>query len=435
MSKKKKTYILLIMPHQKKRPVHYCKIHRKTPAAGRCAVCKAWVCKQCSSKILHQLYCDTCHPKHPSQQTADIAAPKPDSPAPAASQTKPSITFRSLVLLAGITLALCSIVFGVWNMRFAADLSMQNRILKEKRSDLLNQIKDRNQEISALQSTLDSLKNLIDIVVPKKKNSFVFRSDLAMPPLINGLPVSFDNGTPQKRLVCLTFDGSSFANAAKDILDTLGSRGVKATMFISGEFMRKFPDIVVRIVREGHEPGNHTFSHPHLTSYAQDQTQSLLPAITEAYLARELGKTDSLFRALTGVLLAPLWRAPYGEYNRIICIWAQHAGFLHIGWRQGKTWKQGLDSNDWIPDEESRGYHTPQEVYDKIIALASGPENGISGGIILMHLGTVRTQKDRQVHLMLGKLIDTLRSLNYRFVPVSEMMKESGVDIGLLKHS
>jgi peptidoglycan-N-acetylglucosamine deacetylase len=193
--------------------------------------------------------------------------------------------------------------------------------------------------------------------------------------------------------------------------------------------------VVLRIVREGHEAGNHTFSHPHLTSYTQDQTQSLLPTITEAYLARELGKTDSLFHALTGVPLAPLWRAPYGEYNRVICIWAQHAGFLHIGWRQGRTWKQGLDSNDWIPDEESRGYHTPEEVFEKIIALAGGSENGISGGIILMHLGTVRMQKDRQVHVMLGKLIDTLRSLNYRFVPVSEMIKESGVEISLLKRS
>ena len=332
-------------------------------------------------------------------------------------------------------LVLCGIVFGVWNMRFAADLSMQNRILKEKRSDLLNQIKDRNQEISALHSVLDSLKNFIDASMPKKKNPFVFRSDLTMPPLINGLPVSFDNGTSRKRLVCLTFDGSSFANAANDILDTLGSRNVKATMFLSGQFIRKYPEVVLRIVRDGHEAGNHTFSHPHLTSYTQDQTQSLLSTITEAYLARELGKTDSLFRALTGMPLAPLWRAPYGEYNRIICIWAQHAGFLHIGWRQGRTWKQGLDSNDWIPDEESHGYHTPQEVYDKIVTLASNPENGISGGIILMHLGTVRMQKDRQVHVMLGKLIDILRSLNYRFVPISEMLKESGVDIGLLKRN
>jgi len=318
-------------------------------------------------------------------------------------------------------------------MRSAADLSTQNRMLKEKRSDLLNQIKERNQEISALRNALDSLKNLVDMSVSKKKNPFVGRSDLTVPPLINGLPLSFENGAAQKRLVCLTFDGGSFASAANDILDTLGSRNVKATMFLSGQFIRKYPEVVLRIVHDGHEAGNHTFSHPHLTSYSQDQTQSLLPTITEAYLARELGKTDSLFHALTGAPLAPLWRAPYGEYNRIICIWAQHAGFLHIGWRQGRTWKQGLDSNDWIPDEESRGYHSPQEVYDKIVALAGNSENGISGGIILMHLGTVRTQKDRQVHVILGKLIDTLRSLNYRFVTVTEMLKESGVDIALLK--
>ena len=423
------------MAYQKKRTVHYCKIHRKTPAAGRCAICKAWVCKQCSSRVSRQLHCEKCLPKKPLPPTADTVVLKSAQQALATVPFQLPATLRSRVFLAGLTLALLGIVFGVWNMRSGANVSMQNRMLKEKRSELLNQIKERNQEISALRNTLDSLKNFVDITASKKKNPFAFRSDIAIPPLINGLPLSFENGTAQKRLVCLTFDGGSFASAANDILDTLGSRNVKATMFLSGQFIRKYPGVVLRLVREGHEAGNHTFSHPHLTSYTQDQTQSLLPTITEAYLARELGKTDSLFRALTGVPLAPVWRAPYGEYNRIICIWAQHAGFLHIGWRQGRTWKQGLDSNDWIPDEESRGYHTPEEVYEKIVALAGGYENGISGGIILMHLGTMRTQKDRQVHVILGKLIDTLRTLNYRFVTVTEMLKESGVDIALLKRS
>ena len=339
------------------------------------------------------------------------------------------------MFFASILLALFGILFSFWNMHATAELSAQNRILKEKRSELLDQIKERNREISDLRSTLDSLNHYIDRTVTKKKNPFVFRNDLSGLSLLNGLPMSFDNGRPDKRLVCLTFDGGSVANAATDILDTLKSRNVKATMFLTGQFVKKYPDVVLRLVREGHEAGNHTFSHPHLTSFAQDQTQSILPAITEAYLDRELGKTDSLFHILTGVPLAPLWRAPYGEYNRTICIWAQKAGFLHVGWRQGRTWKLGLDSNDWISDEGSSGYHTPQEVYDKIVALANRPENGINGGIILMHLGTVRTQKDKQVHLMLGRLIDTLRSLNYRFVPISEMLKESGIDIGTLKHS
>jgi peptidoglycan/xylan/chitin deacetylase (PgdA/CDA1 family) len=421
------------MPHQKKKAVHHCATHRKVPATGRCVVCKTWVCRQCSQKVSNQLFCLHCAPK---KLLPEVSGPSPTTPAePSPPQMPQRYSMRSLVLLAGITLALCGIVFGVLTLRYAADVSAQLGELKEKRSDLLEQIKARNREIAALQRTTDSLKGLVDSSSPKKKTTFALRSDCFVPSPVNGLPVSFDNGSTEKRLVCLTFDGSSFSNAAPDILDTLSSRGVKATFFLSGDFIRKFHEVVLRIARDGHETGNHTFHHPHLTSYAQDQTQSLLPSVNDAFISHELAATDSLYRAATGTALMPLWRAPYGEFNRVICLWAQHAGFLHVGWRQGRTWRQNLDSNDWIPDEETRGYHSPQEVYDKIVSLASGPGTGISGGIILMHLGTVRTQKDKQVHLMLGKLIDTLRSLNYRLVPVSEMLRESGVDVNLLKRS
>jgi peptidoglycan/xylan/chitin deacetylase (PgdA/CDA1 family) len=421
------------MHHQKKRSFRHCKIHPEIQALGRCSKCKSFVCNQCSKKILHQLYCDRCAPKKSPGETAAPPPPEVVLPLPQTqTHSRQPQKLQSLVLLAGITLALCGLVFGVWNMKNTAELSTQNNLLREKRIELLKQIKVRNQEISSLRRQLDSLQSVNNTSDKNKPLSF-FPPSYSLPPQIPGLPISFDNGSPQKRLVCLTFDGGAIANAAIDILDTLNSRGVKATMFLSGEFLRKYTDIVLRIVRDGHEAGNHLFSHPRLTSYSIDGTQSLLQNISEGYLAHELFKTDSLFRVITGIPLAPFWRAPYGEYNRIICAWAQHAGFIHVGWRQGKTWKQGLDSNDWIPDEESRGYRTPQEVYDKIVGLATESENGICGGIILMHLGTVRTQKDKQVHQMLGRLIDTLRSLNYRFVPVSEMLKESGVDIRLLK--
>jgi peptidoglycan/xylan/chitin deacetylase (PgdA/CDA1 family) len=337
------------------------------------------------------------------------------------------------MVLSAVTLALCGIVFGVLNVRQAHDLSAQNTSLKEKRIELLGQIRERNREISELRARLDSLPGRAASAPVVRKSVFVFRSDLNVPPETEGIPISFDNGTTQKRLLCLTFDGGDQANAAAEILDTLKSRNVKATMFLTGRFVKRYPDVVSRIISDGHEIGSHTFSHPHLTSFVQDHTQTVLPTVTEAYLRHELVETDSLFQSLFGARLAPLWRAPYGEYNRTICLWAQHAGFLHVGWRQGRTWKLGLDSNDWTPDEETPGYHTPQEVFDKIVGLAQSPGTGINGGIILMHLNTARQQKDRQVHFILGKLIDTLASGGYRFVTVGEMLKESGVDITRLK--
>ena len=338
--------------------------------------------------------------------------------------------FSSLVVPASITLAFCGIVFGLWLLRMNQGLSLSNAALREKRAELLIQIKERNQEIALLKSRLETVSTATDSVSLKHKGRFV--AGFYQQPTVSGLPVSFDNGTTGKKLVALTFDGSDHSNAAADILDTLKSRGIKATMFLSGMFIRKHPDVVRSILANGHEVGNHTFSHPHLTTYVQDHIQSTLPGVGEAFLCRELAKTDSEFYALTRSRLVPLWRAPYGEYNRMLCVWAQHAGYLHVGWRHGKTWRQSLDSNDWIPDEETSGYHSPQEVLEKIVSIANGSENGVSGGIILMHLGTVRPDKDRQVHRILGKLIDALSALGYRFVTVSGLLADSGVDVGVL---
>lgn len=357
---------------------------------------------------------------------------------PPAEATRLPVRVSSLpvpVFFAAGALALCILAFGAWNMRRAADLSAQNTTLKEKRLELLGQIKQRNLEISELRYRLDSLMSGTGVAPVAGQNPVVRRHGFTAVPKIEGLPISFDNGTTSKRLVCLTFDGNDLANAAQDILDTLASRNVKATMFLTGRFILKHPDMVGRIIAGGHEVGSHTFSHPHLTSYAKDHTQTILPSVTEALLCEELAKTDSVFRSLAGRPLAPLWRAPYGESNPVICAWAQRAGFIQVGWRQGRTWKLGLDSNDWTPDDETPGYHTPREVYDKIVGLAQGPDPGICGGIILMHLGTARTQKNAQVHLIVGKLIDTLQLLGYRFVIVTEMLRESGVDIARLKHS
>jgi peptidoglycan/xylan/chitin deacetylase (PgdA/CDA1 family) len=336
---------------------------------------------------------------------------------------------HTLVLLAGITLGLCGLMFGLWNMRSVRALSAQNDSLMEKRSELVSQIRERNREIAALGSRLDSVRMSLQ---PAAAHAASFEGMLST---VGGLPVSFDNGSARKKLVALTFDGGDRANAVADILDTLLSRNVKATMFLTGEFMLRQRDAVRLIVSRGHEIGSHTFSHPHLTSFGQDHTQTTLPSVTEAFLARELAKTDSVFSAVYGARLSPLWRSPYGEHNRTICAWAQRAGFLHIGWGQGRTWRKNLDSNDWTPNEETAGFHTPQEVFDKIVALAGEPPYGINGGIILMHLGTVRREREKQVHLIVGRLIDTLSAMGYRMVTVSELLRESGVDTGPLVKS
>ena len=345
-----------------------------------------------------------------------------------------STPYLRLMLLAAITLGLCGLVFGLWEIRQYAAMKIDVETLKKKRIELIDYIRDANLEIASLKSQLDSLRQgRMTAPNPNNKKAAVM-SELIAPSAksTKGLPLSFDNGNIDNKIVALTFDGGSLSNAADDILDTLKSRNIKATIFLTGNFIRASPSVVKRLAADGHEVGNHTFSHPHLTAWEQDHTHTTLPAVSASFLCQELSRTDAQYYLLTGSHLSPIWRAPFGEKNHSICEWAQGCGYLHIGWRQGKSWRQGLDSNDWIESEEIPGFHSPEEVLKKIMDIAREQPYGINGGIILMHLGTVRKDPTTQMHRLLGKLIDDLRGLGYSFATVSEMLKESGVDVKLL---
>jgi len=243
-----------------------------------------------------------------------------------------------------------------------------------------------------------------------------------------GLPYTINNGSVDKKLIALTFDGGSNANAAIEIIDTLASRGVKSTMFLTGSFIRRFPKIVERLAAEGHELANHTMTHPSMTTYSETKKQTTRPEISRQTVINELTRAERLLAERTGLSFAPLWRSPYGEYNREICQWALDAGYLHIGWKKGRTWRENLDSNDWITDTNSPSFKTPDEVFYKIINMANQPL-GVNGGIVLMHLGTERKERSMQVHLILGRLIDTLREMEYEAVTVSELLYQSEIDI------
>jgi peptidoglycan/xylan/chitin deacetylase (PgdA/CDA1 family) len=341
-----------------------------------------------------------------------------------------------LVFLAGRAIGLCGVSFGLLELRTNLRLASDVEDFKEKRIELIEHIKRRNREIATLRSVIDSIRECSGMAASRKKNTATVAAGhiplLAAGP--TGLPLSFDNGTNTEKVVALTFDGGSLDNAAGAILDTLRSRNVKATVFVTGRFIVSYPDDIRRLVAEGHEVGNHTFSHAHLTSWATSHTQTTLSTVSQAFLCRELFLTDSLLLSVTGRHCSHVWRAPFGEKNREICLWAQGCGYIHTGWGQGKIWRLNLDSNDWIPDEETPGYHTPEEVLDKILVLSRNEPYGINGGIILMHLGTVRKDPRSQIYRILGTLIDSLIQQGYSFVTVSEMMKKSGIDVSQLQN-
>ncbi|MDZ7374538.1 MAG: polysaccharide deacetylase family protein [candidate division KSB1 bacterium] len=239
------------------------------------------------------------------------------------------------------------------------------------------------------------------------------------PPSPSYLARSLDRGPSEERVLALTFDGGSLNNAGDEILDYLRAENVRATFFLTGEFIRRYPETVRRIVREGHQVGNHTWSHPHLTSWEQNRRHSTLPGLTCERLHDELRKTAELFRQVTGVEMSPYWRAPYGEQNDEIRGWAAELGYRHVGWTLGRDVNHSMDTMDWVADPRSPAYLTADQIAERILRMAREEPCGACGAIVLMHMGSERNGDFP--HRKLPEIIRGLKDLGYRLVTIGEM--------------
>jgi peptidoglycan/xylan/chitin deacetylase (PgdA/CDA1 family) len=222
-------------------------------------------------------------------------------------------------------------------------------------------------------------------------------------------------GPADRPELLVSFDGGSSDRGARQILDALRERGIRTTVFLTGDFIRRHPDLARRIAQDSHEVGNHTDTHPHLTTYAKDGRQATRPGVDRAFVARQLQSTAQAWRAATGRELAPLWRAPFGEQNGEIRGWAALEGYWHVGWTGGRA---GLDGLDWVSDPSSRAYRSAGRVVDRLIS------NAESGGIILLHLGSDR---DDPVAPRVPELLDALARRGFRFSRASDFLNRMGL--------
>lgn len=234
------------------------------------------------------------------------------------------------------------------------------------------------------------------------------------------LAKDFSRGGLDEKRIALTFDGDYEDNITSEILDILKEENVRCTLFITGRFMRRYGDLVKRMMEENHVIGNHTWTHPHLTSFEKNRKHDTLPDISEKLLHQELMKTAELFYQITRKKMAPYWRAPYGEHNAEIRTWAAGAGFRQIGWTLGKSWADGMDTLDWVADTSATYYHSADEIAEKIITFGDGKKSGANGAVILMHLGSQRNGD--YPHLKLPQIIQEMKKKGYTFVTIPEML-------------
>jgi peptidoglycan/xylan/chitin deacetylase (PgdA/CDA1 family) len=186
----------------------------------------------------------------------------------------------------------------------------------------------------------------------------------------------------------LTFDAHAEMHGARQLLALLRERHIHATIFVTGTFAERFPELLREAVHDGHELGNHTYSHPHLTTWAQNHRHDTLPSVTRAMLQSELKRTEQAVIAAVGRPPALLWRAPYGEQNAEIRGWAAEIGYRHVDWTRAAN--DALDALDWVEDRRQRRYLGAEAMARHLLTFERRTGVPLAGSIILMHLGSGR---------------------------------------------
>lgn len=221
----------------------------------------------------------------------------------------------------------------------------------------------------------------------------------------------------------LTFDAHAAEHGARELLAILRERGVRATIFVTGRFALESPDILRQVAADGHEIGNHSFSHPHLTTWDADRSHRLRQGVTREFLHDELRRTAEAIEAAVGRPPSRFWRAPYGEHNATIRAWAAELGLVQVDWTRAPT--DGLDSLDWVDDPRRRNYLGVDAMTRRLLGFEAKHGVPLAGAIILMHLGSTRPEPP--LLEVVPAFLDETDRRGLRPVPVGELVRLGGV--------
>ncbi|WP_245600148.1 polysaccharide deacetylase family protein [Paenibacillus harenae] len=187
-----------------------------------------------------------------------------------------------------------------------------------------------------------------------------------------------------EKLVALTFDDGPDIRYTTDILDILKEKGVKATFFVVGQQVKKNPEVLKRIVDEGHAIGNHSYNHKDLSKLNKQQ------------ILEEMSTNDAIIKDAVG-FTPTMFRAPYGAVSDTLKNVLKANNRKLIGWN--------VDTRDWAG--------TPPSDMREMIRTETKP-----GGIILMHSFGGKHIKNT-VEALPG-IIDDLEEMGYSFVAADQ---------------
>ena len=193
-----------------------------------------------------------------------------------------------------------------------------------------------------------------------------------------------------EKILYLTFDAGYENGNTPAILDALKKHHAPATFFIVGNYIQTSPNLVKRMIAEGHTVGNHTFHHPDMSKIA-----------TKKSFSEELESLEKLFEETTGQTMTRFYRPPQGKYSESNLQMAKELGYHTFFW--------SLAYVDWYEDRQP----THEEAFQKLLGRIH------PGAIVLLH-STSRTNAE-----ILDELLTKWEEMGYSFHALEELTQKT----------
>lgn len=193
-------------------------------------------------------------------------------------------------------------------------------------------------------------------------------------------------GSPDKKVLYLTFDAGYENGYTPKILDALKKHDVKATFFVVGNYVKTAPDLVKRMLEDGHIVGNHTFTHPDMSKISDMES-----------FKKEMCSLEDAYKEVTGQDIKKFYRPPQGKYSENNLKLANELGY--------KTFFWSLAYVDWYVDKQP----TKEEAFEKLLPRTH------PGAIVLLH-STSKTNAD-----ILDELLSKWKQDGYSFGTLDEL--------------
>ena len=285
---------------------------------------------------------------------------------------------RIIILLSCLLLLDASVVLTRWVLY--DEKKEYASFLRENREEIEGLGFEKRQDLTlpfTIQQGKESPRPAVADVPPQgkealKRLSWWYRSNLEHEPVwaeqsLKELLADYGGiyqGDANSKKIYLTFDAGYENGYTGQILDILQKHKVKAAFFITGHYLRKNPDLVKRMVSEGHIIGNHTVNHPAMWS------------LTEKDLCREIEELAREFKKLTNQEMAPFLRPPMGEFSPQSLWQTAKLGYYTVLWSFAyRDWDVKVQRGPDFAHQQVMKYHHPGAV---LLLHAVSPDNALA---------------------------------------------------------